>query len=303
MAGAPSPDRPKPMEAFFLAASFMAVLIALVIIRFAIIAMIDCCFGEEYLLRQAAEFCRKVCPWWHRRTVPAELVSDADNTPSPRTVELANRRKAAEAGLAKTQKLLVNQLLPSRTLRKRDLEEIHGGELSTRHVLGKPDEISCGHSIASNESAGHQSSDVEAASMPITSAALCEEEHSSSVCHHDESSSGSHSGTAAVTNLCSPTAAAASCSICLQELRVGQSVCRSRECGHWFHADCLRQWVVRREGQEPTNHNRADATTTAVSVNIIGSNHCPNCRSSIVPQQALDDILGVLRRHELSQRE
>jgi Ring finger domain len=290
--GGPSPDRPNSMEAFFLAASFVAVLIALVVVRFAIIAMIDCCFGEEYLLRQTAEFCRKVCPWWHRRTVPAELASD-NNTPSPADVEISNRRKAAEAGLAKTQRLLVNQLLPSRTLRKRDLEEIHGGE-TPGQIVRKPDEINgCGHSIASNESAGHQeisiSSDVEAS---ISTNNLCDEERSGG--HHDELFSGSHPGTATNT--------VASCSICLQELRVGQSACRSRECGHWFHADCLRQWVVRREGQpQPTNHEATLSPT--LSVNITGSNHCPNCRSSIVPQHALDDILGVLRRHELSQRE
>lgn len=79
-----------------------------------------------------------------------------------------------------------------------------------------------------------------------------------------------------------------SCSICLQEFIVGDRVFRS-ECNHWFHADCIRQWVVRR--------------TSAAAAQLSGNNHCPNCRTELLPEAALDEALQIMRRqHELAQQ-
>ncbi|PON91993.1 43kDa postsynaptic protein [Trema orientale] len=40
------------------------------------------------------------------------------------------------------------------------------------------------------------------------------------------------------------------CSICIQELRGGDSVRRLPKCGHFFHLDCIDQWL-RRQGSCP----------------------------------------------------
>jgi Ring finger domain len=73
------------------------------------------------------------------------------------------------------------------------------------------------------------------------------------------------------------------CSICLQELIVGQSVYQVTKCSHWFHRDCIQQWVIQKRG--PWGFS--------------GNNHCPNCRTEIVSQSTLDNILIRIRRNEL----
>jgi Ring finger domain len=75
---------------------------------------------------------------------------------------------------------------------------------------------------------------------------------------------------------------AVACSICLHELSVGQNVYESG-CNHWFHAECIRQWVVVRRRS---------------SVLVSGNNHCPNCRAEIVSDAPLEEILCILRRRQ-----
>jgi hypothetical protein len=62
-----------------------------------------------------------------------------------------------------------------------------------------------------------------------------------------------------------------SCSICLQDLLVNQSVYQT-PCDHWFHAECIRVWVVGEHVHSPSHHRN--------------SNHCPNCRYPIITDPA-----------------
>jgi Zn-finger nucleic acid-binding protein len=64
-----------------------------------------------------------------------------------------------------------------------------------------------------------------------------------------------------------PRRVEASCSICLMDYEVGDSVIRStrKKCPHAFHAECILQWLSQ------------------------GKKRCPCCRHFFVPGQAVDD--------------
>jgi len=74
-----------------------------------------------------------------------------------------------------------------------------------------------------------------------------------------------HNDADAVTTACT-------CSICLHDLQVGDSVYQTAQCHHWFHADCIRAWLVSHTRRQKNNNN---------------NNHCPNCRTPLVDPAVL----------------
>ena len=84
------------------------------------------------------------------------------------------------------------------------------------------------------------------------------------------------------------------CSICLQEFLVGQSMVTVETCQHDFHSTCLQEWMI-----QPVVAAAADPHTTNVpssrrNNSISWNNHCPNCRTPIViPESKLDHVFSV----------
>ncbi|KAL7576026.1 hypothetical protein ACA910_000813 [Epithemia clementina (nom. ined.)] len=64
------------------------------------------------------------------------------------------------------------------------------------------------------------------------------------------------------------------CSICLNEMKVGDKIFEAMDCNHLFHFDCFLQWVI--SSSSSSNGRRSN-------INI----HCPNCRT---PLQCIDSI-------------
>ena len=84
-----------------------------------------------------------------------------------------------------------------------------------------------------------------------------------------QASMESESDTATSSNSVSSTKGpVVECSICLQELLVGMSVYETEHCRHFFHAHCIREWLV------GTHHGG--------TINYHFNNHCPNCRAQLV---------------------
>lgn len=69
------------------------------------------------------------------------------------------------------------------------------------------------------------------------------------------------------------------CSICLQELLVGMSVYETERCRHFFHAHCIREWLV--------------GTHLGGTSNYHFNNHCPNCRAQLVDPDLRSKLLVV----------
>jgi len=83
---------------------------------------------------------------------------------------------------------------------------------------------------------------------------------------------------------------ATTCSICLHQLRVGDSLYRSLQCRHWFHAGCIRQWMARRSNTNATITAAGTAATSSNS-NSNYNNHCPICRQRLVDPAVLERIV------------
>lgn len=321
-------------------ASLMGVLVGLLILRFAVMLLVDMCCGEDFVCRKMVESFRNCCPWWHRRTQPAPsalssssgisptdsphpstpgMVADATSTiptvtaeTSSSTIELsqtAARGTVSEFNVRHT--IFLQQLLPGWTLRKRDVTGLQTLGNSYRMVTisigdeeaGNDSSSSCysssqsisntvkpqlkqlddkqllSESILNGETNARASPDLEAP-MYETSLRSCDQAQIKSTNSNNTVCLGGH-GKA----LC--------CSICLHDLFVGQEVCQVGACGHCFHAPCLRQWLVRQDTS--LNNGKSD-------FNVVGNNHCPNCRAPIVLESDLDEILGILRWQQLSMR-
>jgi hypothetical protein len=75
-----------------------------------------------------------------------------------------------------------------------------------------------------------------------------------------------------------------SCSICLQNLLVDQSVYQT-PCDHWFHAECIRVWVVGEQVHSSSHRGN--------------NNHCPNRRYPIITDPAaLNMIMTFVESQE-----
>ena len=82
----------------------------------------------------------------------------------------------------------------------------------------------------------------------------------------------------------------ATCSICLHQLHVGDSLYQSPQCRHWFHAGCIRQWMARRSNTDATT-TAADTAATSSSSNSNYNNHCPICRHQLVDPVVLERLV------------
>jgi Ring finger domain len=117
-------DGQEKYSALLIAVSFMGVIIALLLVRLVFNLFIDLCIlcDSELALRNCAEFLRKVCPWWHRRTQPEE---EAD---SPHRDEERNDEEHAVE-----EDMLLDFNIYNETL-DRYLQELLPGEIYIPHV-------------------------------------------------------------------------------------------------------------------------------------------------------------------------
>lgn len=65
------------------------------------------------------------------------------------------------------------------------------------------------------------------------------------------------------------TSEGAICSICLHDFELGQNISETKACGHVFHGDCIKRWIV--------SHNRALC--------------CPYCRANIITEADVKESL------------
>lgn len=292
---APDPGELTGMEALLIAAVIMAVLMVLVLVYFCVNALIIVCIlGEpDRLQRHTAEFFRKLCPWWHRRTQPATAAEQQQQqqqlSPTAHTLSTFDGLEMSSMAFEKRRALLLKQLLPCKMLSERDLEQLQ--TLGTHSIIIQPDTtITGGYSCASSSRQHGDPQLLTQQQQQLHHHATTEDRFTTdlevAVCiitrPNEEEAADEHS-----SSLNNNNNKEATCSICLQELLAGQRVYQSEDCGHWFHAECIREWVV---------HHRHSVGDHDSSRHIVsGNNHCPNCRTAIVPEASLREILGILR--------
>lgn len=88
-----------------------------------------------------------------------------------------------------------------------------------------------------------------------------------------------------------------SCSICLQEFLVGQSMVTVETCQHDFHRTCLQEWMIQPVVAAATTPHTTNVPSTRHPHSISWNNHCPNCRTPIViPESKLDHVFSTPHR-------
>ena len=68
------------------------------------------------------------------------------------------------------------------------------------------------------------------------------------------------------------------CSICLQDIVAGMPVHETKRCRHFFHAHCIREWLVGTHYSRPSNSQF--------------NNHCPNCRGQLVEPELCNQLMA-----------
>lgn len=79
------------------------------------------------------------------------------------------------------------------------------------------------------------------------------------------------------------------CSICLQEIEIGDNIYSTRHCNHTYHTNCIRQWVTSGDSCYNNINQAIDGNVNNIrnlmasfSFNgIIKNNDCPNCRTPL----------------------
>jgi Ring finger domain len=205
-------------SALLIAVSLMGVIIALLLVRLVFNLFIDLCIlcDSELAVRNGAEFFRKVCPWWHRRTQPTTPETDAPL----RGDEESGEEPAGE------EDILLDFNVYKETL-ARHLQELLPCEIYI------PNHTESDSSVRADDTISPPPPDLESELRTDI-----DESHTSSSLppSYHEGSGGTP------------------CSICLQALVRGRSVVRVARCGHHFHPDCLHGWLLPKRDAVGNNH-------------------------------------------------
>ena len=130
----PDPDEVSVGEALIIAAGVLALLMALVALKFGLNIFLDCFVldASDRVRRSFAELWRKICPWWHRRTQPQTEESSssplADNGDDDSAVVLAPSREVELLSVVpqvedSEQRIILSRMLPSSVLSDEDIQE------------------------------------------------------------------------------------------------------------------------------------------------------------------------------------
>jgi hypothetical protein len=244
-------------QAFIVIAITLAALLMLISIRFGFNVVVDICLlGQaEAYSRMISNWWRRVCPWWHRRTVPEEGRQSGD---SPWMTD-----EEGGTGVLGRNRTYHLQKLPLYR-RKRLLEEVLPAKVLTAEDIASFAQPKNGESKAvckdANETLAPENGTSNSVEDPAPPAEDIVGNDADGPDPDDDAS------------LCSQNSLGILlCSICLHELKVGDTVLVSK-CEHVFHHSCIAEWVVENCGSD-----------------------CPYCRAELispadVEQLEMDDV-------------
>jgi len=267
-ANVPNEEEITTRELFLICAALVGALVGLVILRFLVVLLIDVLILGDMASakRSVVELAEKVCGCClclnNGRAVAdgsddqhdsngrndhhgdqqqddirrARRRSHRRTTPPP-TENRPHTLASCSFELGMLQSLPLNEILPSRTMTQDDWEKLMKV-----------------HEQEQEEQQHHQQQELS---------------HSDTLDSHRNKSKSTVVSEMGV-------ATAVTCSICLQELRVGALVHETEMCRHWFHAACIREWLL--VGATP----RERGGSSHLFSNSYCNNHCPNCRSRLV---------------------
>ena len=216
-------------QAFIVIAITLAALLILITIRFGFNVLVDICLlGQaEAYSRMISDWWRRVCPCWHRRTVPSE---GRPNGNSPWITD----EEAGTGGLGRNRTYHLQKLPLDR--RKRLLEEVLPAKVLTAEDIASFGQPKNGESKAVCKEANETLAPEHGTSNSVEDPARPAEDISGNDADGPDDDDDA--------SLCSLNSAGILlCSICLHELKVGDTVLVSK-CEHVFHHSCIAEWVV-----------------------------------------------------------